>query len=394
MTTRTESYAAAPTTRVEFYSSVAGERLWGELCEELTRLGFPSTIVAAVKPQDYRGAKSKAGRLWLRWRLTGGFALACAFRLLRARWSRSPLPVIRVVTSNPFFLPAWVEFFSSRRDRTVHLLFDLYPEALLAAGWTKRGSVLARIIARITRRTLRRCDATVFLGQRIEEHVSRVHARAPLSAVIPVGSGGALFREKRPQVVPKDRPVTVLYAGVMGRMHDVDTIAGVLASGLPSGLRLKAHATGRGAEWLRTQPGSDQVAWGGALADAEWERTMNEAAVGLITLSAGAERVAMPSKTYSALVAGQAVLAVCQKDSDLAALVREHDCGWVVEPGDVAGLRSTLELIASDRELLHAKRERAFAAGHGHYAMAPVARRWAELFGRMEHSRKSSLAPR
>ena len=41
----------------------------------------------------------------------------------------------------------------------------------------------------------------------------------------------------------------------------------------------------------------------------------------------------MPSKNYSALVPGQAVLAACADDSDLEDLIREHECGWVVASG-------------------------------------------------------------
>jgi hypothetical protein len=55
----------------------------------------------------------------------------------------------------------------------------------------------------------------------------------------------------------------------------------------------------------------------------------------------------MPSKTYSAMMAGQAILAIAPEDSDLVDLIKAADCGWFVEPGDVAGLAAVIDAISS-----------------------------------------------
>jgi glycosyltransferase involved in cell wall biosynthesis len=70
----------------------------------------------------------------------------------------------------------------------------------------------------------------------------------------------------------------------------------------------------------------------------------------------------------------------------LADLIVRHDCGWVVEPGDAAGLRQALERIAADRGGLLAKRRNSFAAGHLFYDMAPVAGAWMRLFAELAGS--------
>jgi hypothetical protein len=141
------------------------------------------------------------------------------------------------------------------------------------------------------------------------------------------------------------------------------------------------HATGRGYARLRadcdSRPG---IGWGDALSETSWRIAMRQAHVALVTMARGAERVVMPSKSYSALVAGQAILAICPRASDLADLVRRHECGWAIEPGDVEGLESALGEIASDGPGLLAKRRKAFEAGHRLYDMGPVALQWQALF--------------
>lgn len=91
---------------------------------------------------------------------------------------------------------------------------------------------------------------------------------------------------------------------------------------------------------------------------------MESADVALVTMSPGSETVVMPSKTYSAMMAGQAILAIAPENSDLVDLIKTVDCGWWLEPGDVAGIEAALKVIDSDPELLLYKRENAFNYAH------------------------------
>jgi len=50
-------------------------------------------------------------------------------------------------------------------------------------------------------------------------------------------------------------------------------------------------------------------------------------------MTPGAEQVVMPSKTYSAMMVGQAILAIALVESDLVDLIKTAGCGWCVEPG-------------------------------------------------------------
>ena len=82
---------------------------------------------------------------------------------------------------------------------------------------------------------------------------------------------------------------------------------------------------------------------------------MESADVALVTMVPGSETVVMPSKTYSAMMAGQAILAIAPEDSDLVDLIKAAECGWWVAPGAVAGLAAALDQISADPEGLLAK---------------------------------------
>ena len=177
--------------------------------------------------------------------------------------------------------------------------------------------------------------------------------------------------------------VAVLYCGNFGRMHEVDTVVAALRAGVPTGVRLSFRGNGAGFAALASQLGAGDavpgLTLGGSLPEAEWLTAMAAADVALVTMKPGAEGIVMPSKTYSAMAAGQAILAVCPRESDLADTVVRHDCGWVIEPGDAAGLRALLESLPARSDEVLAKRRRSWTAARECYDQKVLAERWREV---------------
>jgi colanic acid biosynthesis glycosyl transferase WcaI len=381
--------AAVQPLAIDVYNAVGGAAFFQRLLDEWKKRGARVTSFQAVSESDYRARHGALGRLALRWRMYAGYAWTCRRGVQRDR-ARAP---VRVVTTNPFFAPALVARTARGSGATINLLYDLFPEALIQAGKTAPDSRMARRCGAVTRFALRECDATVFLGDRLRTYAESTYGPARRSRVIPVGADGAPFRTTPPAQLASGVKPRILYSGQMGRMHDLATVAAVWEEGAAAGVDWVFHASGAGYARLRKiAPAPDGVSWGDALPDAGWQQAMKEAQVALVTIAPGAERVVMPSKTYSALVAGQAILAICRRESDLADLVFRHGCGWVVEPGDVAGLRHALGTIAGHPGELLARRQNSFDAGHRHYDMGIVAETWMSLFGEIQ-SRGTRGAP-
>ncbi len=382
---------------VKFCSSIGGSPIFERLADEVNGLGCRTTKYSLLTVEEYWDTDSWLGR----WRLRG-LMYAVYPALFLAKFAGRRCPDMRVVTSNPFFMPYLAALSCHSRDtRVVNLLYDLYPDAMEFAGVLKPGSWGARLLGRITAGALRRCDATVFLGERLREHTERKYGPARCAVVIPVGADGAPFRDCMPVRATDQTSVTLLYCGNMGRLHDYRTIydalqllrakedsqVGAMAHGRR--LRVAIHGNGAGFKKFRALAGADSgdAAWelvfGANLSGNAWEKQMCDADIALVTMSKGAERVLMPSKTYSALVAGQAILAICADDSDLADLVREHECGWVVSPGDASALAEILREIRTEPAKVLQKRQNAFRAGHEKYDLAVVARQWLDLVNKL-----------
>ena len=79
------------------------------LVDRLRELGWEASHRFHVSEKAYRGARSRPGRLWLRFRMYLVYPVVLLWSLL---WARKPL--IAVVCTNTFYAP-WLAAFLARR---------------------------------------------------------------------------------------------------------------------------------------------------------------------------------------------------------------------------------------------------------------------------------------
>lgn len=367
---------------VEFWSSTQYTGFMEAIMRELSHHGFSTRQRFQVSEASYRRNSGKISRLWVRFRQYVVYPAQLAWVLLRSRKAD-----ILVVCTNTFYAPRIASLF---HPKVIFLLYDLFPEALIHNGSLAADSFLEKRIRGITRKSFSQSKATVFLGSFLKAYAREHYGLPFIHRTIPVGATGDEFPE--PPSIERVPP-TFLYSGNFGRMHETKTILGAFEnwsqkSAFPDAF-WRFQCSGPG--YLKVEAviaslpleAGSRFTIGSSLPFSEWVETMKRADIALVTMRPGAETVVMPSKTYSALVAGQAVLAVAPEPSDLADLIRRHDCGWVVKPGDVEGFIETVEAIAANPEEVLRKRQNAYRAGHEHYSAKAVAKLWIELFEKL-----------
>ena len=63
----------------------------------------------------------------------------------------------------------------------------------------------------------------------------------------------------------------------------------------------------------------------------DWRSYIKEFDIGIVTLTPGGAKVYLPSKTYSMMAGGLAILAITPEWSDLARLIESNKAGWVFD---------------------------------------------------------------
>jgi glycosyltransferase involved in cell wall biosynthesis len=86
---------------------------------------------------------------------------------------------------------------------------------------------------------------------------------------------------------------------------------------------------------------------------------------------------AVPSKLYEAMASGKPVVLVAAGEP--AAMVRQHEAGIVVPPGDVPALAAALQRLAADPHLRDRLGCNARRAAELHYDRAGIATRFISL---------------
>lgn len=371
-----------PPKKVAVLSAHEGSASWRELLRFMEATGNVSIYrSSSFSDQAYRNSRSRLQRASLRiktYLLYPISVIANSYRLSKT------FDTVVVVTS-PFYLPALVSLFV-RGPRIVVLQNDIYPEALIVKQIIRRGGLADRLLTRIARAALERATVVVYITEEHRQHVAKVMGIRAADCVIPVPS--YLDQSNAdPDFERTNDGVTVLYSGTLGKLHDTSTILDYLVgSAPPTGIKFVFRTSGSGKAAFEKSAGTQLkraldkgiLELGDPLADAEWSTMMRSAEVGLVLQDTGAGDVVFPSKAASILIAGQAVLAIADEESSLGRLVIEHDCGWVVPPGDSSRLSTALNEAATP-PILKKKRINAHRAGVERFSISVVAERWLKV---------------
>lgn len=427
--------------KIRFWTSTQYSGFMEGLIRELNSKGMDAQQCYHITEASYRSAKTAPARIWLRFRQYIAYPLQLILTLTWQRVRNGNDGSLQVVSTNTFYAPLLATYLQAN---TIHLVYDLFPEAMIHSGKWKEGSFKVKVIRWITRQSLQRARCNVFLGQRLKDYVESIHGSVSNSAIIEVGADQALFpqspeqRDKQNErrtanvqhstsnpdtPLPKERASqspnlpfshtqsdppsnlstfnlqlersdspTLLYCGNFGNMHDSQTLFDYWRTHAKEGTNdscilpiFKFHCSGpkRAAlEQVHAQlpaPLQARIQLGDGLNQSEWITAMERADVALVTMCPGSETVVMPSKTYSAMMAGQAILAIAPEDSDLVDLIQTANCGWWITPGDNKSLTSIIEQISSDPIMLLQKRSNAYHYAQQHLGQNALIEKWEKL---------------
>lgn len=310
-------------------------------------------------PAYDRRSLLRRGWSWLR------YSLGAAWRLLTAPRERAAL-----VVTNPPLLPflAWVACLVRGRRFAV-LVWDLYPEHLTAIGWLRPGNLIVRAWRYVNQRIYLRASAVITIGERIADCLSKTVEGRRAIAVIPNWADTEWLKP-----VPKatntfaarwrqQDKITIMYSGNIGATHGAETLADV-ASEFESDSRVSFLVVGDG---LGRAP---LVARASALGlknitflDYQPWETLPEslacADIALVLQDPVSALYSVPSKTYSFLATGAALLAVTSANSDLHDLVVRHGVGAVATAPSAVAIGHALRTLVSDPTALAGARRRA-----------------------------------
>lgn len=310
------------------------------------------------------------------------FILLAAFNVLFSRrvdavWS-STIP--------PIFQALALRIVSRLRGAAfVYYPQDIYPEIATAMAMMKPGR-LQKVLARVDTWTLDRADAVVTLSDDMAAVIRVRGANPPLMKVIRSFSPDEA--ERPPARPPAAGPKRFVFAGNLGRFQNLDALVEAFLAVDPQVAVLDFLGDGREKANLVAmveKSGARHIRFHDYLPSRDAFDFVAGCDVGVISLSPEIYKYAFPAKTYTYLGAGLPVLALVERESELAALVEKRGIGLAVAFEEGAGaISEAIERLCAG----HAGfRDRVYRDTDDLYRPERARREWLELFRSLADAR-------
>ncbi len=302
-----------------------------------------------------RDTRTAVRRIWT-W---GRFTLRALWSMIRHRKSFGLL-----VTNPPFV--AWVAPLAKKLFgfRYGVIMYDLYPDILVSLSMLKANGLLHRLFRWINGVSLRNAEVIITIGRCMKRTTAEylpdssdipihvVHNWVDIDEIRPTDKQDNLFAIEHGLV---DKFV-VMYSGNWSPTHGLDLVV-ELADELRDIKDLAFMLIGEGGCKKQIEEDVNRRQLPNLkilpfLPHEMFRYSVASADCQIVSLDKAFYGISMPSKTYAALAAGCAILAVTPEATELQAIVEQYDCGVRIPPRDLDSLRQAVLAYCNDRDLL------------------------------------------
>ncbi len=368
----------------QFYAPdhAATSQLLTELCEDLAQAGDRVTVVSSRGSylgggslparetrngvEVVRAAATSFGKRTIAHRMAdyGSFGAMAFAELMRAERP----DVMVALTTPPMIASAAAVVAGLRRAPLVAWVQDVYPEIAVAFGVLGERAPVTRALARAAKLTHRAARFSVALSDGMAERLFAQGQAAERVRVVPNWADGRLIRPVAHEASAFRREhglegrFVVAYSGNFGVGHELGGLLDAVKQLAPKLPELRLLLVGDGArrgEIERISRDLDHVVLLPYQPREALAASLSAADIHFASLRAGLAGLLVPSKLYGILAAGRPLIYQGEARCEVARVVREHDVGFVVAPGDTEALARAIWHAAHDRETTREMGERA-----------------------------------
>lgn len=298
--------------------------------------------VTVKRVGSYYFSKDKAlGRI-LNYILVFIYTLWAAYR-----YSLTKNKDIIVCVSNPPIMPLLSVFLRKNKQKTVYILHDLYPDIAIAMGVIGEKHIFSKIVYVCNKYVFKKLDKIVVLGEDMKCYL--IHKYAIPKEKLMVIPNWASTDYYSLNENDNDK-FEVLYSGNMGRFHQLDIAVRALAG--KKNINLHFIGEGQAKQSLINQSiDVDNVQFDTFLDDSNYRKALQNADVLFVSLEHNLSGLAVPSKFYTYLSAGKPIICVADESTQIAKLIKQYKCGFVITHNDADAFFQCVEKLAREDDL-------------------------------------------
>lgn len=305
----------------------------------------PSIKVAKISSYD-RKSTLKRMLSWIT-------ALVNICWLLATRYRGADL----LVVSNPPTASTIIPLLFKRKISL--LIYDIYPNGLVAGGFVTEKNVLYKCWAWLNRKAYKKVHRIFTLTPGMAAAMT-AYAPKEKIIVVPAWSSSAgpensiaeidnlFIRQHKLQ-----GKFIVMYSGNLGKEYELESLV-TLAASFRNNQQIAFIIMGKGwkKDMLEKMIAEKQLTNCMLLpyqpADL-FVHCLEAFHVGVVSLAAAVAKVAIPSKTYNLLASHRPVFCIGSEDSDLALFLQTNDIGKAIDPGNTGAMKTYIERLYNDK---------------------------------------------
>lgn len=286
------------------------------------------------------------------------FSWIIAFlHLILVVWTRSNKYELFLVSNPP--LTSFVPLLTKKRYSL--LIYDLYPDSLYSQGFAKQNSFIYKFWSKINKKVYAKADNLYTISEDMKQNVSQYVNKEKIIVInnwahnehlFPIEKKDNIFLEKYGL---QDKFI-VLYSGNMGMSHDVDLIVDV-AYQLKDLNNIHYIFIGEGAKKNIIENKIKKYSLNNCLVLPYQPLdvlpySMGCADIAVVTTDLKQSGLSVPSKTYSYLSTGSALLCIADINSELGRLTIENEIGMCFSSNDIDKIAEFITYMYKNQDVL------------------------------------------
>lgn len=288
------------------------------------------------------------------------YVLQCTKQFNRAVFAARDIDVLTVGSTPPIqgMMAGFVKIFKG--CPLVYYLQDIFPDSLVGTGLAKKDGLLWKIGRVVENFTYKHADKIIVISEDFkqnilakgvpEEKIVVIYNWVDQDAIVPIAdSDNELFDEFG---VDHDR-LRVVYAGNLGNAQNIGIILDAARSLKDNqDIEFLIFGTGGLESEIKLAKAAEHLDNLLIMPLQPYERVSKVYGLGdvcIVACKPGLGGAAMPSKTWSIMSAGRAVLANFD-EGELKQIVEQNGCGVFTQAGDLDGFVSAIETLSKDRD--------------------------------------------
>ena len=376
-----------------------------ELCESLTSKGKQICVYCAqptlVKTQKvnaqlhYKGIQvnrlksTRFSKLSFLGKLFNhiSFSISCFFKLCTLEKNATIL-----VFTNPPILPLIVRvvhMFKSL-DYTV-VLFDLYPQSLVANGVLKSSSILNKIYSRLINSAYKKASHLVSIGRCMKTIIDSQLNSPKNSIYIPIWADTTHIQNPRKKKEFKkewnlENSFIVGYSGNLALFHPIETLI-YTAETMQDYKEIKFIFVGEGAKkkWAQNYCKTHNLTNCLFYSYVDREDLGDLLSIfdcGLVGLNKENTGLSVPSKTMGLLSAGVPILGCLSQKSEIGLILNEFKCGLSSNPSDINALKENILHLYNNPQKKHEMSKNALQAVNSKFNLDQITLEYLQILSK------------